>query len=70
MGMATASSSELLEFFIKSNESQTQPNHHFDIIIRKTKMLCCYHVKARFNGFSICPTFVQQKLNGCWENVG
>ena len=27
-------------------------------------------IKARLNGFSIYPTFVQQKLNGCWANVG
>ena len=26
------------------------------------------HVKARLNGFNICPTFVQQKVNGCWAN--
>ena len=28
-------------------------------------------IKARLNGFNICswPTFVQQKLNGCWANV-
>ena len=25
--------------------------------------------KACINGFNICPTFVQQKLNGCWTNV-
>ena len=24
-------------------------------------------LKARLNGISICPTFVQQKLNGCWD---
>ena len=27
-------------------------------------------VKARLNGFNICPAFVQQKLDGCWANVG
>ena len=27
-------------------------------------------LKARLNGFNICPTFVQQTLNGCWANVG
>ena len=26
-------------------------------------------VKAQLNGFNIFPTFVQQKLNGCWANV-
>lgn len=33
-----------------------------------TFILC--KLKARFNGFNICPTFVQQKLNRCWANVG
>ena len=28
------------------------------------------HFKARLNGLNICPTFAQQKLNGCWANVG
>ena len=32
-------------------------------------MLRVNHIKARLNGYNICPTFVQ-KLNGCWENVG
>ena len=28
-------------------------------------------LKARLNGFNIFPTFVQQKLKGCWvKNVG
>ena len=29
-----------------------------------------WRIKARLNGFNICPTFVQQKLNGCWAIVG
>ena len=27
-------------------------------------------LNARLNGFIIFPTFVQQKLNGCWANIG
>ena len=27
-------------------------------------------VRAHLNGFNICPTFIQQTLNGCWANVG
>ena len=28
------------------------------------------YLRARLNGFNICPTSIQQKLNGCWANVG
>ena len=31
---------------------------------------CQIPFKARLNGFNICPTFIQQKLSGCWANVG